>query len=126
MDLLLWPSAPRLLLRVPYGAAYNAFGWAQKWFDAAGGESRSRVRLMSPVAITIFVLLSVFIAIVSARRGMDLLAGAALTGGFLLVMIPVAVVGEAGDGAMVLLAALGGGITQWGIDAHRVREAARG
>lgn len=69
------------------------------------------------------VLLSVFVAVGSWRRKMSNREIAAVTGGYILVMIPLGVVPD--EGAWIMLAALGGGITQWGFDAHRARTGRR-
>lgn len=72
-------------------------------------------------AIITVGLLAVFTAVLSQRRGMSLRQTAATTGGFILVMIAFAVVDREVHygGALVALAALGGGMVQYGVDAHR-------
>jgi hypothetical protein len=80
---------------------------------------------LSPVTATFFIvtigLLAIFTTGVSWRRGLSFREIASVTLGYALVMVAVAVIDSDADygGALVLLAALGGGMVQYGVDAHR-------
>ena len=78
---------------------------------------------MTFVIITVG-LLAVFTTVVSWRRGLALREIASVTSGYVLVMAALAFIDSdvSYGGAMVLLAALGGGMVQYGIDAHRARQ----
>ena len=69
-------------------------------------------------------LLAVFTTAVSFRRGLSGREVASVTSGSILVMAALAVVDSdvAYGGAMVCLAALGGGMVQYGLDTHRARQ----
>jgi hypothetical protein len=75
----------------------------------------------STVFIATILVLSLAIAVANWRRGMTPREIAAVTGGFILVAIALATVGG-DDGAMVGIAAFGGGVVQYGVDAHRQRQ----
>lgn len=76
--------------------------------------------------MVVFILtiasLTVLVAIASRRRNMTSLEVAAVTGGFILVATTLVVLGDEDlGGAMVGLAAFGGGLVQWGFDTYRTR-----
>ena len=80
---------------------------------------------MSATLVIVTVgLLAVSTTVVSWRQRLSSREIASVTCGYVLVLVALAVVGpDVGyGGAMVFLAALGGGMVQYGFDAHRARQ----
>jgi uncharacterized YccA/Bax inhibitor family protein len=132
---------------IPEDSIRSTFGWVYYWASSTTGSggtlgTQQRLRMGSEavrrvlvadlalmIGTTMFFIivtaaLSVFIVLANRRRGLSPREIAAVTGGFILIMVATALV-EGSDVTMVVLAALGGAVAQWGVDAHRGRQNAR-